>query len=112
MASIWMHLLVSLAAVTVPLATRAQPPARRSFEVAAITPVQLTPAQMAAIGQGAMRIGMNVTETRVEISYMTLEELVSTAFRVQANQISGPAWLRELRFNIQAAIPDGARREQ
>jgi uncharacterized protein (TIGR03435 family) len=55
---------------------------------------------------------MTVTDTHVIITYMSLAELLQRAFRLEPYQLSGPDWLSELRFDIQATIPTDGTRDQ
>jgi uncharacterized protein (TIGR03435 family) len=48
----------------------------------------------------------------VEIGYMTLATLVSTAYRLKAYQVSGPDWIKTQGYSVSAKIPAGASREQ
>jgi uncharacterized protein (TIGR03435 family) len=92
-----------------------QKPAAPAFEVAAISPSPpLDVARIVSSGGNLsnLRIGMNITDTRVDIAYMTLSNLMPLAFNVQPYQVSEPSWLNDSRFDIQATIPAGATREQ
>jgi uncharacterized protein (TIGR03435 family) len=92
-----------------------QTPAAPVFEVAAINPSPpLDVARIVSSGGNLsnLRIGVNMTDTRVDIAYMSLSNLMPVAFKVQPYQVSGPSWLNDSRFDIQATIPAGATREQ
>jgi uncharacterized protein (TIGR03435 family) len=85
----------------------AQAPA---FEVATIRPAPpLDPAQ---IMQGKMHVGMNIDKARVDIGFMSLADLIRTAYEVKAYQVSGPDWMNSERFDILAKMPDGATKDQ
>jgi uncharacterized protein (TIGR03435 family) len=74
-------------------------------------PLDLT--RIAASGRSAgLRVGMKVTETRVDIGFMTLASLLPVAFGVPPYQVAAPGWLNEQRFDIRATIPAGVTREQ
>jgi uncharacterized protein (TIGR03435 family) len=47
---------------------------------------------------------------RAEYIFMSLKDLIATAYRVKSFQISGPDWLNDItqRFDIVATMPDGA----
>jgi len=49
---------------------------------------------------------------RVELPLASLEWLIERAYRLEAYQISGPDWMKTVRFDIAAKIPDGASVEQ
>ncbi|HEX5107895.1 MAG TPA: TIGR03435 family protein [Vicinamibacterales bacterium] len=101
------------AVLAIPFGLQAQQRARPTFEVAAITPsAPINAAQLTSANLANLRFGLNVTEARVDIGFMTLGELLPRAFRVEAYQISGPTWLNDQRFDIHATIPAGATREQ
>ena len=79
-------------------AAQSQNPELR-FEVAAIKPV-------ADLPPGA-RIGIDDTPAAVIMENRTLRMLISTAYGVLDERISGPGWLDEARFNITAKPPAG-----
>ena len=100
-------------ALAAPIGLLAQKPAAPGFEVAAINPAApITAAQLTSGNLANLRVGLNVTDARVDIGFMSLAELLPRAFRVQPYQISGPDWLSEQRFDIHATIPMGVSREQ
>src|SRR5215469_16227229 len=49
---------------------------------------------------------------RIECRYVTLRVLLSRAFGVKNQETFGPAWIDDLRFNVDAKLPAGAKREQ
>lgn len=69
-----------------------------------------------AVAQGKVRVGMNVDGAICSIGYMSLRELIRTAYDVKDYQISGAdslgAPLAAQRFNIQATLPEGATEKQ
>src|SRR5262245_39235320 len=75
-----------------------------SFEVASIRPAEEQPAQA--------NIGVHISGSQLRISYLSLKDYVSRAFRVRDAQISAPDWLTQARFDIAAKLPDGASTEQ
>src|SRR5262245_50969758 len=94
----------------IPAAVFGQAPATLSFEVASIKPAE-TPTP-ALIASGKVRLGMSITGSRVEIGFMSLADLIPTAFKVKAFQVSGPDWIRTQRFDISAKLPEGATKEE
>jgi uncharacterized protein (TIGR03435 family) len=64
-----------------------------------------------------MRVGMNggpgtPDPGRINYENVTLKMVLTKAYGVQDQQISGPDWLGSERFNIVAKLPDGATKEQ
>lgn len=82
-----------------------------SFEVASIKPSPpLDMGKMAAAVQsGKMpRIGQHIDGARAEYIYMSLKDLIVTAYKVKPYQVEGPAWMATQRFDILATVPEGA----
>jgi uncharacterized protein (TIGR03435 family) len=57
------------------------------------------------------RFGPHVNASQAEYIYMSLKELIATAYTVKQYQITGPAWLATDRFDIVAKLPDGASKD-
>ena len=89
----------------------AQAPAvRPQFEVATIKVAPpLNPAMAAA---GKMHIGMNVDSARVDIGFLSLNDLIMLAYKVKGHQLVGPDWMKNQRFDILAKMPEGSTKEQ
>jgi len=87
-----------------------------TFEVASIKASNLDMVQLAAqVRAGEMpAIGAKVDKTRATYTFMSLKELIVTAYDVKPVQISGPDWLNDasVRWDIVAKMPDGATVEQ
>ena len=64
------------------------------------------------IASGKLHVGMKVDAARVDIGFYSLADLIRTAYRVKAYQVSGPDWISAQRFDILAKMPEGATREQ
>ena len=93
----------------VAFAALAQSPGAAAFEVATIKPAeQITPAMVQA---GKIHVGMSVDAARVDIGYMSLYDLVYTAYKVKPYQVEGPDWIRVQRFDILAKMPDRATKD-
>lgn len=90
----WLTLCV--AAVAVVSVTAQTPPA---FEVASIRP--------ASEQANQVNVGLRVTGSEIRVAYMSLKDYIGMAYRVRPNQITGPDWLAQQRFDIAAKIPDG-----
>src|SRR5438034_7733968 len=102
---------MAILAVGVALAVQA-PTAPPVFEVATVKPASLSAITPAAIQSGRLRVGMNVAGDRVDIGFMSLADLIRTAYAVKPYQVIGPDWMSAQRFDISAKMPDGATKEQ
>ena len=49
---------------------------------------------------------------RVRLEGWALLDLIAAAYSVRATQVSGPAWLSDQGFDIEAKVPDGSRKEE
>jgi uncharacterized protein (TIGR03435 family) len=90
----------------------AQKPEKLAFEVASIKPAPSLLQMAADIQSGKARVGMRMDGARIDLSFISLRDLVVGAFKVKPNQISGPDWLISQRFEIHAKLPEGATKEQ
>jgi uncharacterized protein (TIGR03435 family) len=89
-------------------------PSIPAFEVATVKPSP--PLDIAKLRDqvqaGRMpRFGPHVDASQAAYTYMSLKDLIATAYKVKAYQITGPAWLATERFDIVAKIPDGASKD-
>jgi len=93
-----------------------QTPAGPAFEVASIKPTSLDMMKLAAQVRAGETpaIGAKVDKTRATYTFMSLKELIVTAYDVKPFQISGPDWLNDasVRWDIIAKMPDGATTDQ
>ncbi|HUI56404.1 MAG TPA: TIGR03435 family protein [Bryobacteraceae bacterium] len=89
-------------------------PDRLSFEVASVKPVTLDMMKLAAqIQAGNMpKMGPRVDSARAEYNMMAMRELIALAYDVKPFQITGPDWMANTRYDIQAKMPEGATKEQ
>ena len=88
--------------------------AAASFDVATVKPAAaLDPAAMAAqMRAGKMpKLGAQVEGSRAEYRYMSLRELIATAYRIQPYAVDGPEWMAQTRFDIVATMPAGAKKD-
>ena len=98
-------------AATAPAAAAA---AKLEFDVASVRPsaplnMQKLQADMQA---GKMpNFGAHVNGLRAEYNFMTLKDLITTAYKVKAVQVSGPAWLATDHFDIVATMPEGSKKD-
>ena len=70
------------------------------FEVASIRP--------SAEQTNQITVGVSINGSQIRISYWTLKDYLAMAYAVKPDQISGPEWLSQARFDIAAKLPDGA----
>lgn len=88
------------------------------FEAASVKrqqPVPIDPMQPATAiaGMPVMKGGPGTpTPGRIRYSNVTLLAVIMKAYDLYADQVIGPAWLREDRFAIEAVIPEDATAEQ
>jgi len=99
-----MRMMRTLAAILL-LSSVAIAQARPEFEVASIRP-------SADQGNQAVSVGLSFNSSQVRIAYMSLKDYVGMAFEVPPNQVTGPDWLGQVRYDIAAKMPDGAKTEQ
>src|ERR1022692_4432912 len=77
-----------------------------SFEVATVRPSSPDQTIGQQIAQGRLRVGMSINQRRVDIAFLTLADMIPIAYRVKPNQIAGPAWMKNDRWDILAKLPD------
>jgi uncharacterized protein (TIGR03435 family) len=116
-----MRYLVVAATVLICTSLEAQTPsARPEFDVASVKP-----AANPETGGGRMPVlremmrnvrppGMIPMDNpgRVRLADWALLDLIAAAYRVPASQVSGPSWLADQGFDIEAKIRDGAPKEE
>jgi uncharacterized protein (TIGR03435 family) len=82
------------------------------FEVAVIKPALPMAEAIPLLTQGKLKAGISIKQSRVDMGFVTLTDLIVGAYKIRAYQIAGPDWLLMERFDIQAKLPDGAREDQ
>jgi uncharacterized protein (TIGR03435 family) len=97
--------LLMLAAALMAGAASGQIAAPVSFDVASVKPA----APCCAPGQWRES---KAGDDRIDFRYVTLRYCLAFAYQVKEYQVSGPAWLGELRYDLVAKGPEGTRREQ
>jgi uncharacterized protein (TIGR03435 family) len=80
---------------------------RPSFEVASVKPSQPARAASEADLLWQMSNAVRVDPAQVRFTDRTLEDLISSAYRVKSFQISAPEWISAARYDIVAKIPAG-----
>ena len=90
------------------------PPARPQFEVASVKPAGGLNPKLREIMRSTWRPGMIPMDDpgRVRLENWALLDLVAAAYRVRAIQVSGPDWLSDQGFDIEAKVPDGTPKEE
>jgi len=91
--------LLAVAALASLLAGQQAP----AFEVAAIRP---------AADEQVTQAGLQITQSQVRLAGLPLKALVSIAFKTQGNRVIGPDWLGQIRFDLNAKLPDGGKPDQ
>jgi uncharacterized protein (TIGR03435 family) len=107
---------IALICTTLPAQT---PPATSQFEVASVKPAANngTSDRLAQIlreaGRSHRQPGMipMTGPDRIRLQNWALVDLIAAAYSVRATQVSGPDWLSTQGFDIEAKLPDGARKE-
>jgi uncharacterized protein (TIGR03435 family) len=97
---------------------RAQtPPAKPQFEVASVKPAT-DPSGRFSMMRELLQFGKPPGSIpmddpgRVRLENWALLDLIAAAYRVRATQVSGPAWLSDQCFEIEAKMPAGAPKEE
>jgi len=113
--------VVSLALAVVCAAAAQEKPELPRFEVASVKAAAESggnaPPGMRETMRKAMRsmqrTGMipALDAGRVRINNWTLLDLISAAYRVRAEQVSGPSWLSDETWDIEAKVPEGTPHE-
>src|SRR5690349_7671911 len=89
-------------------------PKRPTFEVASIKPAAPKDDQMPDNIRRMMRTRMDSSRApgwlpmdkgRVTLRDWTLTHMVAAAYRVRTSQVSGPAWMEDVTFDVEAKIP-------
>jgi uncharacterized protein (TIGR03435 family) len=103
---------IALICTTLPAQT---PPAKPQFEVASVKPVANGPsARLREIMRSNRKPGAipMPSPDRVRLQNWTLLDLIAAAYTVRTTQVSGPAWLSDQAFDIEATVPDGTPKEE
>jgi uncharacterized protein (TIGR03435 family) len=81
-----------------------------SIKLAAVESGPMAEAKMRAMDSMAdMMIGMvPLKGMTVTMDSRTLQQLIAAAYKVRVSEVSGPGWMSEARFNVEAKMPAGA----
>ncbi len=116
-----MRYVVCTAIALICINLRAQtPPAKSQFEVASVKPAANDETifgrfpmfrEMMRNGRSPGMIPMT-DPGRIRLQNWALLDLIAAAYSVRATQVSGPAWLSDQAFDIEAKVPDGTPKEE
>jgi uncharacterized protein (TIGR03435 family) len=96
------------------------PPARPEFEVASVKPaandgpgIGRPPMFLEMMRNNRQPGAIPMTDPgRIRLEDWALLDLIAAAYRVRAPQVSGPAWLADQGFDIEAKLPEGTPKEE
>ena len=93
------------------------PAARPQFEVASVKPVEKearVPPMLREMMRAGRPPGMIPMEDpgRLRLENWALLDLIAAAYGVRASEVSGPAWISDQAFDIEAKVPAGTPKEQ
>ena len=96
----------------VALALSAAALAQQTFDVASLKPSAPMAVQAMVRAQDAMYDShppgwLPTEKTRLALKNRPLAGLIASAYRVRASQVSGPGWIQDARFDIEATFPAG-----
>ena len=87
-----------------------------TFEVATVKPSALDVTKLAAAAQSGQMplIGAHVDKARAQYIFMSVKDLIATAYSLKPFQITGPDWINDMsqRFDIVGKMPDGSTVDQ
>src|SRR5579883_2963786 len=108
-----------LRAVIGALALSAAALAQQTFEVASVKPsappdqaANPKMAELMAMSQGRMYDGrprgwLPLEKGRISLKNRSLAGLIASAYSVRQREVSGPSWMNDARFDIEARFPEG-----
>jgi uncharacterized protein (TIGR03435 family) len=97
--------LTAAAAISFAQAPAAEQPA---FEVVSIKPAPAMTLTLMNSGQFRSRID----DALVDISNISLMNLITMAYKVDQDYVSGPGWLADQSFSVNAKLPSGSNKSQ
>lgn len=92
---------LGVAAAVIAATTLVSAQSPNEFEVVSIRPAADQPQEQAGVG-------VHISGSQVRISFMSIKDYVSFAYNVQPQQIVGPDWMAQQRFELAAKLPDGS----
>jgi uncharacterized protein (TIGR03435 family) len=88
---------------------RAQAPAKLEFEVATVKPFNPDTYDPAL---GVLSGGPGTADPELLRASLSLRDLMMVAYKMHSDQIIGPSWMQDTKFEIRARVPHGATFEQ
>lgn len=92
------------------------PPGNPQFEVASVKPsvADNMPAKVREMMRNNRAPGSipKAGPGRIRLERWALLDLIAAAYKVRASQVSGPSWLSDQSFDIEAKLPEGTANEQ
>jgi uncharacterized protein (TIGR03435 family) len=91
------------------------PLSKPQFEVASVKPVaDDQPPRLREMMRSMWQPGMipMADPSRVRLKNWALVDLIAAAYRVRAAQVSGPGWLSDQCFDVEAKVPDGTPKDE
>jgi uncharacterized protein (TIGR03435 family) len=85
------------------IALAQQPPAKPTFEVAVVRPLD---------PNSAILVGMSADPSIVRYRNLNLRDAIRGAYKVRDYQVVGPDWMSTARFEVDAKLPAGASTDQ
>jgi uncharacterized protein (TIGR03435 family) len=88
-------------------------PASLVFDVASVRPSAAPDMakMLANLQAGKKPESMHIEGTRATFVYMSLKQLIASAYKMRTYEINCPDWLTTDRFDIEARMPDGATKD-
>ena len=83
--------------------TLAQP---LQFEVASIRP------SVPSNTPNAVNVGLRMDGQQAHINAFSLRDYIGMAYRMRAGQVTGPDWMADTRFDVNATLPPGGKSDQ
>lgn len=75
------------------------------FEVASVRPT--VPG-----ANDTVNVGLRMDGQQAHISSFSLRDYVAMAYNVKAAQVTGPDWMKDARFDVNATVPPGTKTDQ
>ena len=87
-------------------------PPQAAFEVASVKPTTARPNGPAICMVPCSGERTTIVGARVDIRWISIEQMILTAYSLKPYQLSAPDWLRNEHFDVVAKMPEGAARDK